>query len=76
MPIGAVEINSTLPREFGQASIVVQNQRGEQFTINFMADYANATNRGVNAELAGDTWIVTIDNEEVYEPPLAAVEGG
>jgi hypothetical protein len=60
----------------GQASIVVQNQRGEQFTINFMGDYVNATNREVNAKLDGDTWIVTIDNEEVYEVPLAAVEGG
>jgi len=60
----------------GQASVVVQNKRGEQFTINFMADYVNATNREVEARLDGDTWIVTIENDEVYEVPLAAVEGG
>jgi hypothetical protein len=60
----------------GQASIVVQNQRGEQFTINFMADYVNASNRQVDARLDGDTWIVTIDTDEVYEVPLAAIEGG
>jgi len=60
----------------GQASIVVQNLRREQFTINFMADYVNVTNREVEARLDGDTWIVTIDNDEIYEVPLAAVEGG
>ena len=65
-----------LRMEDRQASIVVQNQAGEQFTINFMTDYINATNREVKAELEGDTWIVTIDNGEVYEVPLAAIEGG
>lgn len=62
--------------EGGQASIVVQNQAGEQFTINFMTDYVNAANREVTARLEGDTWIVTIDNSEVYEVPVAAIEGG
>ena len=33
----------------GQASIVVQSQAGEQFTINFMSDYINATNRQAEA---------------------------
>jgi hypothetical protein len=65
-----------LRMEDGQASIVVQNQSGEQFTINFMTDYVNATNREVDARLQGDTWIVTINGEEVYEVPLAAIEGG
>jgi hypothetical protein len=65
-----------LRMEDGQASIVVQNQLGEQFTINFMSDYVNATNREVDARLEGDTWIVTIDGGEVYEVPLAAIEGG
>ena len=60
----------------GQASIVVQDIRGEQFTINFMADYINATNREIETTLEGDTWIVTIDNGEVYAVPLAAIEGG
>ena len=60
----------------GQASIVVQNQLGEQFTINFMKEYVNASNRQVEARLDGDTWIVTVDNGEVYEVPLAAIQGG
>lgn len=62
--------------EDGQASIIVQNQQGEQFTINFMRDYVNATNRQVDARLEGDTWIVTVENGEVYEVPLAAIQGG
>ena len=58
------------------ASVAVQSRDGEQFTINFMTDYINAANREVDAELEGDTWIVTIDGKEVYEVPLAAIEGG
>lgn len=65
-----------LRMENRQASIVVQNQAGEQFTINFMTDYVNATNREADARLEGDTWIVTINGGEVYEVPLAAIEGG
>ncbi len=65
-----------LRMENSQASIVVQNQLGEQFTINFMADYVNAANREVDARLDGDTWTVTVSNGEVYEVPLAAIEGG
>ena len=59
-----------------QASVVVQSPKGEQFTINFMTGYVNATNREVKAELKGDTWTVTVENGEVYEVPLAAIEGG
>jgi len=65
-----------LRMEDGQASIVVQNQAGEQFTLNFMKDYVNATNREVKATLEADTWTVTVANGEVYEVPLAAIEGG
>ncbi len=71
-----------LRMENGQASIVVQNQRGERFSMNFMKDatdgapYVNATNREVEARFEGDTWIVTIDGGETYEVPLAAIEGG
>ena len=54
----------------------MQNQLGEQFSINFMSDYVNATNREVDAVLEGDTWTVTVANGEVYEVPLAAIEGG
>lgn len=62
--------------EGGQASIVVQNQLGEQFTINFMSDYVNASNREVSARLEGDTWILNFANGETWEVPLAAIEGG
>ena len=60
----------------GQASITVQNQLGEQFTINFMTDYVNATNREVEAQLKGDTWILNFANGEEWQVPLAAIEGG
>ena len=65
-----------LRMENGQASIVVQNQSGEQFTINFMTDYVNATNREVKARLEGDLWTLEFENGEVWEVPLAAIEGG
>lgn len=77
----SVESSSTCPAgilrmQDGQASIVIQNQEGKQFTINFMKDYINATNREADARLEGDTWIVIINGKEVYEVPLAAIEGG
>lgn len=65
-----------LRMENREASIVVQSQLGKQFTINFMTDYVNATVGEVAAKLEGDTWTVTRDNGEVYEVPLAAIEGG
>lgn len=65
-----------LRMENRQASVVIQNQLGAQFTINFMTDYVNATNREVEAVIEGDTWIVTVSNGEIYEVPLAAIEGG
>lgn len=65
-----------LRMEDNQASIVVLNQAGERFTINFMRDYINATNREVDAVMEGDTWILTVDGHEIYEVPLAAIEGG
>lgn len=64
-----------LRMENKQASVVVQNPAGEQFTINFMTDYVNATNREAVGRLEGDTWIVTVDGKEVYEVPIAAIEG-
>jgi len=65
-----------LRMENKQASIVVQNPLGEQFTINFMTEYVNATNREVKARLEGDTWILNFANGEIWEVPLAAIEGG
>ena len=60
----------------GQASIVVVSPGGEQFTINFMRDYVNATNREVDARLDGDTWHLEFADGEVWEVPRAAIEGG
>lgn len=71
-----------LRMEDGQASIVVQDPQGEQYTLNFLKDatdgtpYVNATGREVEARFESDIWIVTIDNGDVYEVPLAAIEGG
>lgn len=65
-----------LRMEDRQASIVIQNQKGEQFTINFMTGYVNATNRKVEARLNDDIWNVTVNGTEVYEVPIAAIEGG
>ncbi|MEQ8232843.1 MAG: hypothetical protein RLW61_10970 [Gammaproteobacteria bacterium] len=69
-PAGALRM------ENGQASVVIQSPRGEQFTINFMTDYVNATNREAEAHLKGDIWTVIIDGAEVYEVPRALLEGG
>mgnify|MGYP001095102777 CR=1 FL=1 len=65
-----------LRMEDSQASIVVRNRLGEQFTINFMSGYVNATNREVEARLEGDTWLLNFANGEVWEVPIAAIEGG
>ncbi|EED36845.1 conserved hypothetical protein [Luminiphilus syltensis NOR5-1B] len=60
----------------GEASIVVLSPAGDRFTINFMADYVNATNREVSARLEGDIWMLEFDNGDRWEIPLAAIEGG
>jgi hypothetical protein len=65
-----------LRMEDGQASVVVQSPKGEQFTINFMKDYINVTNREAKGSLDGDTWTVTINGTEIYEVPLALIVGG
>ncbi len=65
-----------LRMEDNQASITVQNQAGEQFSINFMTDYVNASNRELKARLEDDTWILEFANGEVWQVPLAAIEGG
>jgi hypothetical protein len=59
----------------GEASVAVQSQAGEQFTINFMTGSVNAANHTADARLDGDTWTVTIDGGDIYEVPLAAIEG-
>lgn len=41
-----------------------------------MNDYVNASNREVESTLEDDTWLVTVNREEVYEVPLAAIHGG
>jgi hypothetical protein len=41
-----------------------------------MKTYVNASNREVEAVLKGDLWILNFANGEVWEVPLAAIEGG
>ena len=41
-----------------------------------MTGYVNATNRELKAHLEGDTWTLEFANGEVWEVPLAAIEGG
>lgn len=65
-----------LRMENGQASIVITSPAAKQFTINFMEDGVNATLGEVVAHMENDTWIVIINDEERYEVPLAAIEGG
>jgi hypothetical protein len=66
-----------LRMENRQASIVIRSPAGEEFTVNFMTDYVNATaGRDVEARLDGDTWQLIIDTRETYEVPVAAIEGG
>jgi hypothetical protein len=65
-----------LRMESGEASIVVRDPGGEEFTINFMSNYVNATNREVEAQLDGDTWILHFANGQEWEVPIAAIEGG
>jgi hypothetical protein len=60
-----------------QASIVIRSPSGEEFTVNFMSDYVNATaGREIEARLEGDSWQLVINGRETYEVPLAAIEGG
>ena len=49
---------------------------GRPLTINVMTGYVNATNRELKAHLEGDTWTLEFANGEVWEVPLAAIEGG
>jgi hypothetical protein len=69
-PAGILRMDSA------QASIVIQSRSGAQFTVNFMTDYVNAAVGEVTAALNGDLWTVTRDNGEVYQVPLAAINGG
>lgn len=41
-----------------------------------MSRYVNATNREVEAQLDGDTWILHFANGQQWQVPLAAIEGG
>ncbi len=41
-----------------------------------MSNYVNSTNRKIEASLVNDTWTIIVDDGEIYEVPLAAIEGG
>lgn len=64
-----------------QASVTVLDPSGQQFTMNFMKDFAtgepyvNATNRDAVAVMQGEGWVVTIDGMQVYEVPLVFLTG-
>ena len=60
----------------GQASIVVQEASGERYTVNFMADYVNATRGDLQAALENDVWILRFTDGARLEVPVAAIEGG
>lgn len=70
-----------LRMEGGQASVVVRDPEGAEFTINILNDtatgqsYVNATNRQADAVLADDVWQVTINGTQLYELPLVLVTG-
>lgn len=59
----------------GQASIVVTDPDGAEFTINFMTDYVNSAGHEVDAKLSGDMWTVVVDNDVTYTIPSVAIEG-
>lgn len=65
-----------LRMEAGQASIVITGPKGNEFTLNFMRDYINSAGHEIDATRQADTWLVTVDADEYYEVPIAAIEGG
>jgi hypothetical protein len=68
--------SGVLRMDGGQGSVVIENPPGETFTINFMTDTVNATNREVEATLEGDWWTVIVDGEDEYRVNRALIEGG
>lgn len=65
-----------LRMEGAQASIIITNPDGDEFTVNFMTDYVNSAGHEVDAKLSGDTWTVVVDEDVTYTIPVAAIEGG
>jgi hypothetical protein len=68
--------SGVLRTDGGQGSVVIEDPAGQTFTINFLGDVVNASNREAEATLDGDVWTVTIDGQRVYEVMLALIEGG
>jgi len=67
--------SGVLRAEGGGASVVVEDPPGQVFTINFLGDYINATNREVTASRSGDTWTLIVNGARVYEIDTAFIEG-
>ena len=67
---GSDQAEKMIPCTFGQRQEYVTITREDGVTPE-LAPIGEA-----EARLEGDTWMVTIDGEEVYEVPLAAIEGG
>lgn len=78
--VGAGEWGScpagVLRMEDGQGSVVITGPAGDEFTINFMNDYANAANRVLEVDRDSDPWRVVVDGSTEYQVPAALVEGG
>ena len=52
------------------------SRRQGHIALNVMNGYLNATKRGADATLKGDTWTAVIDGGDTYEAPLAYIQGG
>lgn len=64
-----------LRREDREALIVVRNKLDARFASNLLKHHVDATNRGLQARLDGGTWILQCSNGDVWEMPIAAIEG-
>ena len=68
--------SGVLRMDGGQGSVVIEDPEGEIFTINFLTDVVNATNRTVEATREGDVWTVTVDGERVHQVKTGLIAGG
>jgi hypothetical protein len=60
----------------GEGSVVIEDPPGTTFTINFLKDTVNATNREVEASFDGEVWTVIVDGAHEYQIMRALIEGG
>ena len=58
------------------ARIEIDGLRGERLVLYFEGEAVQADDRGVVAELNGDIWQLVVEKGNVFEVPLAAIDGG